>query len=405
MVRDPKGRFQGYVLTGKDITEDKKTEEGLAQSEEVFRDFVENSGDMVQSLSLEGKFLYVNQVWKDTLGYCSEDLKALSIWDIIHPDQREPCMEHMQKLISGAETPCLFETVLVTKEGISIPMEVQCTVQMANGQPIRMRAILRDITARKKAESARLQRELEMQERLRLQSIETVSHGVAHTFNNALAIIMGQAELAQFQLTPESPCATPLQEILKISEQSASIVRKLLEHTGHVAEKIEPICLSSLVESIKPLLQAAVTSRCQIQLKLHRELPRIEADPARIRQAVISLVLNGFEALPDGRGEIIVSTGVENCDRSYLDQSRFSRQAESGEYVVLEVSDNGSGMSNEVQNQLFTPFFSTKFVGRGLGLSSLLGTVRSYGGFVNWASRVNEGTTFRVFIPAKKEAF
>jgi CheY-like chemotaxis protein len=162
--------------------------------------------------------------------------------------------------------------------------------------------------------------------------------------------------------------------------------------------------LSEHIRLRTALIQSAVPKNVELILNLAHDLPPIEVDASQLEQLVLNLVVNGAEAIGEKRGRVTITTRTQVVDEAYRRSLLLDEHVRAGLYVVLEVSDTGSGMDNETRSRIFDPFFTTKFVGRGLGLAAVQGIVRGHKGAINVDSRVGEGTTFRVFLPANGDA-
>jgi CheY-like chemotaxis protein len=177
----------------------------------------------------------------------------------------------------------------------------------------------------------------------------------------------------------------------------------MLTYAGKGKVVVEVLDVSSVVEDMSRLLEVSISKKCEIKYEFLEGLPSIEADVSQMRQVIMNLIINASEAIGDQSGVIKVSTGVMYCDNTYLSGTYHYEKLPEGQYVYLEVSDNGCGMSEETRAKVFDPFFTTKFSGHGLGLSALLGIVRSHSGAVKVYSESGKGTTFRVFLPASNK--
>jgi signal transduction histidine kinase len=234
----------------------------------------------------------------------------------------------------------------------------------------------------------------------KLESLGVLAGGVAHDFNNLLTGIMGNASLA-LELAPADTVIQPmLQDIVRASERAADLTRQLLAYAGKGKFIIEPIDISKLVCDISELIRTSVPHTVELTLDLHPELPLIEGDAGQIQQLVMNLILNAVEATGERPGTVRVTTGVrEVCSG---DQVQFYRPdpPAPGTYVMIEVRDDGCGMSPAVKLQIFDPFFTTKFTGRGLGLAAALGIVRGHRGVIGVESAEGTGSAFTVLLPA-----
>jgi signal transduction histidine kinase/CheY-like chemotaxis protein len=231
------------------------------------------------------------------------------------------------------------------------------------------------------------------------ESLSNLAGGVAHRFNNLLGALMGNLELALEDLAPEAGIRNNLTQALKAAQQAADLSRLMLTYVGQSVIEKSRIDLSGVVERVMPLIEASLPGKVRLNKALARDLPTVEADVDSIRQIAINLAANSWESLGDKGGEVGLFTGVAFFDEPYLRQTAAGVPLSSGTYVYLEVSDTGSGMTEGVRSRMFDPFFSTKFPGRGLGLSTVWGLVHSFQGGIAVVSEPGQGTTIRVLLP------
>jgi PAS domain S-box-containing protein len=256
-----------------------------------------------------------------------------------------------------------------------------------------------DITAQKGAEAARLALERKLLESQKLESLGLLAGGIAHDFNNLLSSILGNASLARLNLSPSAEADAQLDAIEAASLRAAELCRQMLAYAGKGRFVVEPVDLTVLVEELMPLLKISVAQHGTLRLELARNLPPVSADVTQLRQIVMNLVLNAADAIAGLRGEVALVTGRRQVDAAMLARCAAGSGLPAGEYVFLEVRDNGVGMTAEVAAKIFDPFFTTKFAGRGLGLAAVLGIVRSHQGALQVESAPNAGSTFRLLLP------
>ncbi len=267
------------------------------------------------------------------------------------------------------------------------------------GRALERARALEEITElrRSEAESFELQRRnLHFQ---RLESLGVLAGGVAHDFNNLLVAILGHADLAMSTLEPGSPLVRDLAPIIEGAEQAADLCQQMLAFAGQGPMTLEEVDLGHLIAQMKDLLSSSLPGRVRLELDAPTDIATIQADPTQMQQVVMNLLLNAGEAIGDSAGTVTISIAVEVCDDEFLTQSDLEDHPSPGSYAVLSVTDTGCGMSEEVRGRLFEPFFSTKFTGRGLGSSAILGIARSHGGTVLVETEVERGSTVRVLFP------
>jgi len=232
------------------------------------------------------------------------------------------------------------------------------------------------------------------------ESLSTLASGIAHHFNNLLATILGNAELALLELPPDSPARTSIVPITTAAQRAAALNRQMLMYIGHGDFLLQPLDANELVADISDLLGASVARRVTLTTDLVPLLPSIVADAAQLRQALAHLITNAVEAIGDADGTISVTTSVRALDQATLSTIYHAPDLSAGTYVTLAVSDDGAGMDAATSARIFDPFFTTKFPGRGLGLAAVLGIVRGLRGAISVESAPGRGTTMRMVFPA-----
>jgi signal transduction histidine kinase len=257
-------------------------------------------------------------------------------------------------------------------------------------------AVVLDVTERRRLQEALLQSQ-------QMEVVVRLAGGIAHDFNNLLTTVLGNASLALMELPPESPLRSAMHAIEDAASHGAALVQQMLAYAGERKVSAEPVDLSALVAELEPLLSTVVPKNVVVNYDLAKGLPPTGADPTQVRQVVVNLITNASEAIGDTDGAITVATGVLTYDAA--DSGVVLRdEVPSGSYVYIEVSDTGAGMDEATEAKMWDPFFSTKFVGRGLGLSAVRGIVRSHGGTTRVVSQPGRGTQIQVLFAATEEA-
>jgi len=258
----------------------------------------------------------------------------------------------------------------------------------------------RQITERKKAEQERLELERRLLHAQKLESLGILAGGIAHDFNNLLMAVLGNLDLALRKLSPVSPARLNIEHSAQAASRAADLTRQMLAYSGKGSFIIKPLDLSELVAENAHLFRSSVARTTELNVRLDRPLPAIEADAGQVQQVIMNLITNASEAIGERTGVITLATGVQDCDSRCLKRSRIEDVPDAGRFVFLEVSDNGCGMDEQTQQRLFDPFFTTKPKGRGLGMSAILGIVRGHRGALFVESTEGRGTTIRVLFPA-----
>ncbi len=259
--------------------------------------------------------------------------------------------------------------------------------------------IYEDVTAEVLAEEHRIQMNSLMLQGQKLEGLGVMARGIAHDFNNLLTPVMVSADL----IARESPGQTTIHRYLDIivtgAQRASELCNQLLTYGGSKEKFREPTNLSREVEEIRNLLSSSVSKNISFRRLLADDLPIINVDQSQLRQIVLNLLINASEAIGDAKGDVTLTTGLRELDGAEMNRLLPANERQSGTYVFLEVTDTGCGMDEATRLDLFDPFFSTKFTGRGLGMSVVLGVVGDHGGGISVVSEPGSGTTMTVYFP------
>ena len=253
---------------------------------------------------------------------------------------------------------------------------------------------IRDITERKQFDQ-------HFQQTARLESLGILAGGIAHDFNNLLAGILGNAGLALSDAPPGTPYQNALRDVIHASQRAAELTRQMLAYAGKGRLNVRPLDFSALVREISELVQSSISKSVELNLDLAELLPVVEGDAGQMQQVVMNLVINGAESIGEGKkGQVRVTTREVLLLADDLRLTYGAPELKPGDYVILEVADNGCGMDESTRARIFDPFFTTKFTGRGLGLAAVQGIVRGHHGAISVTSTPHQGSTFRIALPA-----
>jgi two-component system, cell cycle sensor histidine kinase and response regulator CckA len=273
---------------------------------------------------------------------------------------------------------------------------ISCTWEVSvddAGAPVRIFGTCQDITDSRRSQAEAFARQ-------KLESIGVLASGIAHDFNNLLGSVLAQTELAIAELAAGSRPDGELKAVQEVAIRGAEIVRQLMIYGGKESDSLELVDVSKIIEGMLGLLKIAVSRRTALVTNLSKDLPAVRACPAQLSQIVMNLVVNASDAIGDRDGVVRVTTAYVPAGNLELTASKLSV----GNYVRLEVSDTGRGMSLDTQGRAFDPFFTTKVAGRGLGLSVVHGIVRGLAGSIQVVSEPGKGATFQVFLPCEASA-
>jgi PAS domain S-box-containing protein len=382
-----------------EIAERVRTEEALRASEQRFRTIFDSVSDAIGVLEpATGRVLDVNRRTCEMFGWTREELCG-TIAEQLSAGESPYTQAEALAIVSSSEEAQPFEWLARDRAGRQFWLEVSARRTMLDGAE-RLLVVARDITERREAAEQQRQLQARVFHSQKLESLGVLAGGIAHDFNNLLCGILGFAEIAQAEAPDGSRLAGRLQRIRDAASRAANLCRQLLAYAGRRRMSAEAVDLSGLVREMADLVRAAVTNKADLRLDLAGGLPLVEGDASQLTQVVLNLMVNASEALSEGRGVIVVSTGLKRCDGPALSGPYLHEDLPEGEYVFLRVSDTGVGMSEETKARLFDPFFTTKFAGRGLGLSAVVGIVRQHRGTIQVESQEGSGSTFTVLFPA-----
>ena len=382
---------EGTLVTSviRDITERKQAEANLRESEERFRRVFEEGPLGLALVARDYRFVKVNSALCQIVGYPEEELVQKTFADITHPDDVRADVELAERLFKREIPFYRMQKRYVKKTGEIIWINLTASIIPGpDGEPLHGIAMVEDVTEVKRTQEEAILRQ-------KLESVGTLATGIAHDFNNLLGAVLAQAELAQEELAAGSNPDEELKAIRGLATRGSEIVREVMIYAGKESESLGLVDVSKIVEEMLELLRISVSKHARIEIDLGQRLPLVRASAAQISQLVMNLTTNASEAIGDRDGVIRMTTRRGMAEHNSLEIERLSQ----GEYVQLEVSDTGCGMSPEKQARVFDPFYSTKSGGRGLGLAVVHGIVKGLGGAINLASEAGSGTTFKILLP------
>ncbi len=391
-IRSEGDDVEAVLVIATDITERKRAEDALQESENTFRVLAETTSAAI--FMFQGtEMLYANPAAALITGYPDEEIRRMNFWDVIHPDYRERVKERGLSRQEHADVPKRWEVQLQTKSGELRWVDYVGTLFDYRGEPAVLGTAV-DITDRKRAEEERKHLEAQVQRAQKLESLGVLAGGIAHDFNNLLTGILGSASLAIMKVSDDSPAKEQLERILTAAEKAAELTSKMLAYAGKGRFVMGPLDLNELVQEVIPLVTTSISRKTTLRQSFAENLPHIEADKTQLQQVAMSLMTNASESFEGREGEVLVRTGaLEARSNPYSAEKPVAQ-------VFLEVSDTGSGMDVETREKIFDPFFTTKFTGRGLGLAAVQGIVRAHGGSIRVDSTPHRGTTFTATFPA-----
>lgn len=393
------------VAAVRDITERRRLQAEVEARQEYLQTVLDTMSDAVFVDDAQtGQILDVNRKMCEMYGYTREEALRASVGDLSQgepPYSQAEALEWLRR--AHEEGPQQFEWLAKRKDGALFWVEVSVATAEINGEK-RFVVLVRDISERRTAQERRRHMELRLQDEQRLQSLGVLAGGLAHDFNNLLMAISGSLDLARLRLPQDSPAARPISQAKVSLSRAAELTRQMLAFSGRGRVVVEPLSVSRVIEGMGALLASTVPPTVELRLHLDPAVPDVMADSSQVQQIVFNLVRNASEACGDSPGKVDVEVRARGCDESFLAASEIADRPAPGRFVALSVADNGCGIDASIRPHLFDPFFSTKLLGRGLGLPAVHGIVRAHKGAILIESGVRWGTTVTVLLPVHEAA-
>ena len=385
-IRTASGKIVGISMAARDITENKQTQKALTQEMEERRRIFDTSNDLILVTDTSGNFIQVSPSVTAILGYQPSDMIGHSAVKFIHPDDLENTRSEMRAARRG-QNKRNFETRYIDKEGKSVALNWTGTWS----EPVRRHFFIgRDLTEKQAAEA-------QLRHVQKMDAIGQLTGGVAHDFNNILTVITGTIGILEDAVAGDPQLAAIARLIDEAAERGANLTKHLLAFARKQPLQPLEVDVNSLVLEAAKLLQPTLGEHIEITPLLAEDAWTALADPSQLTTAVLNLALNARDAMPNG-GKLALETS-----NVYLDENYASMQDEvaAGNYVMIAVSDTGTGIPAALLERVFDPFFTTKEVGKGtgLGLSMVFGFVKQSGGHIKLYSEEGHGTSVKIYLP------
>lgn len=374
-----------------------EAETALRESEARFRTLAET--ETIGILIFQGtKFLYANPGVTRITGYAWEDAARMAFWERVHPDFKEEVKQRGLARQRGEAVPSQYSLKVICRDGEEKWLYLSVGAVTYMGTPAVIVTFV-DITEHQRLEQEREALGLRLLQSRNLESLGAMAAGIAHDFNNLLMAILGNADLILMSLPPNSAYHTYLEDIKAAGRRAAAIADNMLIYSGRGKFVGENLDTGEFLRSLGPFLTAFSSPKLDVVFEAPAQLPHINANPNQIRQMIMNLVTNAAEAVGDRPGRITVSTGTVSLTRPQLAALHMGDRLAEGTHVFVQVEDTGAGMDASTAARIFDPFFSTKFIGRGLGLPAVHGIVKSHGGAIQVTSAIGKGSAVRVVFP------
>jgi PAS domain S-box-containing protein len=391
-----KSAYQALQL---ELSERQQAEEALRRSEERFRTVADFTYNWESWLAPDGSFTYMSPSVERITGYRPEEFyqDPSLLEKVIHPDDRAFMACHIQEELGVGEARSI-EFRIITKNGEERWIGHICQpVYSPEGKNLGRRSSNRDISGRKRSESETMKLESQLRQAHKMEAIGTLAGGIAHDFNNILSPIMMYTEIA-LRSAADDNMRLYLEQVLKSSRRASDLVKQILAISRQTEQQRIIMQLSPIIKESLKLLRASFPSTIEIRQHLAPEGDWLVADPTEIYQVVMNLFTNAAHALKENSGVIDVNLDVVEI---HQEQSALGLTLQPGSYVRLSLQDSGQGMTPEVMERIFEPYFTTKETGEGtgLGLALVHSIVKAYRGGINVSSEPGKGTLFQVLLP------
>jgi len=394
-IKDQHGRVIGTAGIMRDISQRKLIEDALQHSEASYRSFVENAPFGIVRTTPDGQIVQANPALVKMLGYTSEQevLGLHMATDVYRYAEERPeatAWSQRQESVQGVEVDW--------KHRDGRPFTIRCdahVVKDRDGHLQYLEGFIEDISERRAME-------MQLRQGQKMEAIGRLAGGIAHDFNNLLGVIIGYSDLVSEQVGPDSPLHNPVEQIKKAGDRASALTRQLLAFSRQQVLETKVLNLNKIVAEMANMLPPLLGEDIELQTSLAPLLGQVKADQGQIEQVIMNLAVNARDAMPAG-GRLSIETRNACLDEEFVSRHRPTIP---GEYVMLVVSDTGSGMDAQTQAHIFEPFFTTKEQGRGtgLGLATVYGFVKQSGGYVWVQSEPGMGSTFTIYLPLACEA-
>ncbi|MCB2191669.1 MAG: PAS domain S-box protein [Deltaproteobacteria bacterium] len=382
------------VSIARDVTESKQAQRALELSQQRYRGLVENVpyGIFIAEHPT-GTLLFTNQIAAELLGYNTKEILGLNVWDMMPVEDHPRARRRVEARIAGQRLSTDHETyTCIRKDGSTFRCEVSAGIVTFQGKNA-LQGIVRDVTEREHLES-------QLQHSQKMEALGTMAGGVAHEFNNILMTFRGYIQLLQMRAGLDQEVAQVLEKMNQSTRRAGALTQKMLTFSRMEAGEKVPVQVNRILKDMESLLRQTFPPGIHIHLDLAQELPAALANPNQIEQVVINLALNARDAMGE-HGNLILNTNAATINEEF---SLAHPWAKPGEYVRVQVADDGPGIPDEVLERIFEPFFTTKEPGRGtgLGLSVAYSLIKSHGGGILAVNREQGGSAFRIFLPVSE---
>lgn len=391
---------RGIIATALDISDLKDTEKKLAGRTAQFQAIFNAIHDAVIFTDTGRKIRMVNPAFHRIFRYSKTEVMGHAPV-FLYNNEKDYRMQRLRPDSGLSSYMYRGKVQYRKKDGTLFPGDAMVVKVLDKEKKIiGYLTIIRDLTSIEKAREEKEFFEQQMRHVQKLESLGVMAGGIAHDFNNFLMSILGNAELAQFEIASANPAHNYLSAVISAARKAAELCQQMLAYAGKANFKLVYADINAMITEMAQILKTSLGKRVTMHLQLSEDLHKVHIDPVQVRQVIMNLMLNASEAIADDIGRVRISTSMIHLHSEQLKQVWFQEELSAGSYVLLEVKDTGCGMDKEVLARLFDPFFTTKSTGRGLGMAAVMGIIHSHSGGITVTSRAGEGTTVKILLPA-----
>ena len=378
-----------------ELTERKQVDEAIINAKKDWERTFDSVPDLISIIDTNHTITRVNKAMAERCGHAPEEMIGLKCHEVMHGMSDPPVFcPHVSMMQDG-----LVHNKEIDEKRLNGSFDILVVpLYDTEGQITACVHVARDITERKKAEEEKQTLEQQFQQAHKLESLGVLAGGIAHDFNNILTIIICNCSLLQQR---PAMAAELVPEIEVAAQRAADLCRQMLIYAGKAQPNPTKFNIKTLVEEMVKMLKATINQNVTITLDLSEDIPSIKADASQIRQVVMNLIINASEAIGTEQGHVTMTLAIVRIEAEPSEKDYLGKVITPGSYICLNVTDNGCGMDEGTKQRIFEPFYTTKFTGRGLGMSAVLGIIKAHNGALQLTSQQGFGTTFKVYLPVQ----